>query len=115
MQTGTLTERYDSRGADGAKAEDEGGSGYLCETKMHRGASVRTDQAGTRIPAVSLTMVGESTRRVVTDLYDSQSFEVSHNVLPLKRRKAHPGAEKMLLSNPIIGAVLPLDDAHCTG
>ena len=47
---------------------------------MH-GASLRTDQTGTRLPTVSLTWAGESTGRVGTDLHDSQPFEVSQDHL----------------------------------
>src|SRR5450432_1238667 len=85
MQTGTLTERCQSGGAHEAKAEDQGGSGRLRETKMYGGAGIRADQAGTRIPAVSITRVAQSTRGVGSGLYDTQSPEVSQDILRIKR------------------------------
>src|SRR5467141_1301499 len=118
MQTGTLTERCQSCGADGAKAEDQGGSGRLRETKMYSWAGARADQAGTRIPAVSLTRVGKNTRRVGFDLHDSQSSEVSQDMLRVKRgrnEKKVESGKRILRRMPIIGAVPSLDDAHCTG
>src|SRR6267378_6757167 len=87
MQTGALTGRCPSRGAHGAKAEDQGGSGRLRETKMYGCAGVRADQSGPRIRAVSHAGTGESTRRVGFDLYDSQSFEVSQDMLRIKRER----------------------------
>ena len=66
---------------NGTEITDQGWGSGVCEAKMHCGASIRTDQTGTRIPTVSLTRSGESTGRVGTDLHDAQHFEVSQDHL----------------------------------
>src|SRR5712691_5996641 len=77
LQTRAVSERGQPCGADGTKATDQGWGSGVCDTKIHRRAGIRTDQTGARIPTVPLTRVGESTRGVGADLYDSQHSEVS--------------------------------------
>src|SRR6266536_6422902 len=77
LQTRAVTERGQPCGADGTEATDQGWGSGLCDTEIHCRAGIRTDQTGARIPTVPLTRVGESTRGVGADLYDSQHSEVS--------------------------------------
>jgi hypothetical protein len=67
---------------------------------MHSGTGVWTDQAGPWIPAVSVTRVGESTRRVGTDLHDSQSSEVSQDVFWIKRGRSAKEYPKLQGNTP---------------
>jgi transposase len=69
-----------------AKAGNQGGGGGVCDTEIHRGASLRADQTGTRVPSVSLTWDRESTRRVGPDLHDPQSSEVSQDLFWIERQ-----------------------------
>ena len=62
------------------KLETKVGAAVVCDTQIHRGAGVRADQTGARVPAVSLTWDRKSTRRVGPDLHDPQYSEVSQDL-----------------------------------
>ena len=65
------TQRSKPRREDATKAGDQGRGGSLCDTQIHRGASIRANQTGTRVPAVSLTWGRKGTRRMGSDLHDA--------------------------------------------
>src|ERR1022692_110497 len=52
----------------------------------HRGARLRADQTGTRVPSVSLTWDRKSTRRMGSDLHDPQYSEVSQDLFWVERQ-----------------------------
>ena len=68
------------------KLETKVGGGGVCDTEIHRGARLRADQTGTRVPSVSLTWDRESTRRVGPDLHDPQYSEVSQDLFWIERQ-----------------------------
>ena len=55
LQARALTERSQPGRAHGTEAGNQGGGGGVCDTQIHRGAGLRADQTGTRVPSVSLT------------------------------------------------------------
>jgi len=81
-----LTESSQPGRAHGTKAGNQGGGGGVCDTEIHRGASLRADQTGSRVPSVSLTWDRESTRRVGPDLHDPQYSEVSQDLFWIERQ-----------------------------
>src|ERR1019366_8655413 len=81
-----LTERSKPGRAHGTKAGNQGWGGGVRDTQIHRGASLRADQTGTRVPSVSLTWDRKSTRRVGPDLHDPQYSEVSQDLFWIERQ-----------------------------
>ena len=86
LQARALTERSQPGRAHGTKAGNQGWGGGVCNTQIHRGAGLRADQTGTRVPSVSLTWDRKSTRRVGPDLHDPQYSEVSQDLFWIERQ-----------------------------
>ena len=74
----TSSEQCHARGSHAAQAEDQGGQGGVRGAQGDRGASLRTDQAGARAPAVLL-------RGIVKVRGEWALVCLTHNILKLYR------------------------------
>jgi hypothetical protein len=120
LQARVLTERSQLGRAHGTKAGNQGWGGGICNTQIHRGARLRADQTGMRVPSVSLTWDRKSTRRVGPDLQDPQYSEVSQDLFWVEQQFSYKSGPKERLQCTEVAAdqnQFPLRqvDQQCAG